>query len=255
MTVTDLARALGCLLMTCVGCSRYQLREAGLPIPLPRPPVRQSVVVDGDSGALVMTTFVSRKVTLALVNTRGTGVSIHTDSIGAAEWADSAARIGTATLHDTASSVGTITIERLDSSYRLSAVQRSKAVSILVKDSVLFAVLHGATRTPTFQHVWSSVYDETVVELTARPAPDNPMPHYPLSLRRKRIQGVVIVQFVVDSAGFLRPETLRFVQSPDPAFSESVEAALAHSRYYPAMLGGRPVSQLVRQSFTFHLLE
>jgi TonB family protein len=239
--------------MASVGCSRYQLREAGLPIPLPWPPIRHSVAVDGDSGALVMTTFVSGRVTLALVNTRGAGVSIHTDSIGAAEWADSAARIGAATLHDTASGVGTITIERVDSAYRLSAVQRTKAVSIMVKDSVLFAVLHGATRTPTFQHVRSSVYDETVVELTARGAPDNPLPHYPMSLRRKRIQGVVIAQFVVDSAGFLRPETLRFLQSPDPAFSESVEAALAHSRFYPAMLGGRPVSQLVRQSFTFSL--
>jgi hypothetical protein len=216
--------------MASVGCSRYQLREAGLPIPLPRPPIRHSVAVDGDSGTLVMTTFVSGRVTLALVNTRGSGVSIHTDSIGAAEWADSAARIGAATLHDTASSVGTITIERVDSAYRLSAVQRTKAVSIMVKDSLLFAVLHGATRTPTFQHVRSSVYDETVVELAARGAPDNPLPHYPMSLR-----------------------PLRFLQSPDPAFSESVEAALAHSRFYPAMLGGRPVSQLVRQSFTFSL--
>lgn len=153
--------------MASVGCSRYQLRAAGLPIPLSRQPIRQSVAVDGDSGALVVTTFVSGRVTLALVTTRGAGVAIHTDSIGAADWADSAARGGAATLHDTASSVGTIS--------------------------------------------------------------------------------------VVDSAGFLRPETLRFLQSPDPAFSESVEAALAHSRYYPAMLGGRPVSQLVRQSFTFSL--
>jgi hypothetical protein len=77
--------------------------------------------------------------------------------------------------------------------------------------------------------VWNPVYDETLVAVTARAAPDNPAPHYPLSL----------------------PETLRFLQSPDPGFSESVEAALAHSRFYPAMLGGRPVSQLVRQSFTF----
>ena len=193
MTVTNLVRAFGCLAMASVGCSRYQLREAGLPIPLPRPPIRHSVAVDGDSGTLVMTTFVSGRVTLALVNTRGSGVSIHTDSIGAA------------TLHDTASSVGTITIERVDSAYRLSAVQRTKAVSIMVKDSLLFAVLHGATRTPTFQHVRSSVYDETVVELAARGAPDNPLPHYPMSQRRKRVQGVVIAQFVVDSAGFLRP--------------------------------------------------
>jgi hypothetical protein len=47
--------------------------------------------------------------------------------------------------------------------------------------------------------------------------------------------------------------SVRVLASDDPAFSESVRAALGAMRFRPALRGGRAVRQLVEQRFNFRI--
>lgn len=97
------------------------------------------------------------------------------------------------------------------------------------------------------------VYDAPTVEKTAAPRAGNPAPLYPPSLRSASIEGVVLARFVVDTSGRAEPRSITFPEATYPLFAEAVRQALLQARYLPAMIGDRPVRQLVEQRFAFAL--
>lgn len=78
-------------------------------------------------------------------------------------------------------------------------------------------------------------------------------PRYPEMLRSSGTEGQVIAQFVVNEKGRADRKTFRVVSSTHTLFSDAVERAMPQMRFKAAMIGGKPVSQLVQQLFVFKL--
>jgi protein TonB len=78
-------------------------------------------------------------------------------------------------------------------------------------------------------------------------------PRYPEMLRTAGVEGTIVAEFVVDTAGRVEPSGVRIVESAHPLFEAAVRQALRGMRFRPAEAGGRKVRQLVRQPFTFSL--
>ena len=77
---------------------------------------------------------------------------------------------------------------------------------------------------------------------------------YPQHLRENRVQGEVIVHFVVDSTGRVIPPTVQIARSTHQGFTDAVLPFLRSARYEPARLDNRPVCALMRDwPFTFSL--
>ena len=79
------------------------------------------------------------------------------------------------------------------------------------------------------------------------------MPKYPAELRARGLEGDVLVEFVVDTAGKVVMPSIRYVRSTDVLFAESVRAHLRAATFRPAYLDAFPVPMKTRQSFTFRL--
>ena len=92
-----------------------------------------------------------------------------------------------------------------------------------------------------------------LVDKPAILAPGNPQPRYPESLRRASVTGMVVAEFVVDTAGRAELATLRLVRSDYELFASAVREALPRMRFVPAEARGRKVRQLVRVPFAFEL--
>lgn len=80
---------------------------------------------------------------------------------------------------------------------------------------------------------------------------DGNAPAYPADLLRARLQGDVVVRFVVDTAGRVDPGTFTLVRSSNPSFTNSVRGSLGHLHFRPAEHGGRRVPTAVEQRFQF----
>lgn len=78
-------------------------------------------------------------------------------------------------------------------------------------------------------------------------------PPYPPELRKAKVEGDVIVQFVVDTLGQVEPPSVRILESTHPAFDTVVGRALLAAQFRPAELAGRPVRQVVQLPFQFRL--
>ena len=78
-------------------------------------------------------------------------------------------------------------------------------------------------------------------------------PRYPDMLRTTGVEGQVIAQFVVNEQGRADRSTFRVLSSTHPLFTDAVSRALPQMRFKPAMIRGKPVSQLVQQLFVFKL--
>jgi protein TonB len=76
-------------------------------------------------------------------------------------------------------------------------------------------------------------------------------PSYPAQLREARVNGEVLVQYVIDEKGEPEMQSFKVLKSSDNEFSEAVRRAVAKMTFYPAQIGGRKVKQLVQQPFTF----
>jgi len=74
---------------------------------------------------------------------------------------------------------------------------------------------------------------------------------FPPALFAARVAGLVIAEFVVDSAGRIENGTLGIISSTAPLFTDAVRVALESASYVPAIKDGRPVRQLVQQRFQF----
>ncbi len=91
------------------------------------------------------------------------------------------------------------------------------------------------------------------VDRAAAPRPGGPTPVYPPDLQAAGIEGVVSVEFVVDSAGFADERRIRVVSGDYPAFSAAARTVIARTRYFPAEAHGHRVAQFVQQSFVFRI--
>jgi TonB family protein len=78
-------------------------------------------------------------------------------------------------------------------------------------------------------------------------------PRYPPALRAGRVEGSVLVEYVVDTAGAANVATAKVLYATHQPFAASVIAALPGMRFTPARLGDRAVPQLVTQSFAFRI--
>jgi protein TonB len=89
------------------------------------------------------------------------------------------------------------------------------------------------------------------VEKPATPRKGNPSPKYPSLLESSRVEGVVLVQFVVDTLGVADMGTFKVLDATNDLFAESTRASLAKWRFYPAEAGGRKVRQVVQLPLRF----
>jgi protein TonB len=99
--------------------------------------------------------------------------------------------------------------------------------------------------------VTNQTYFEFQVEKPAEMAPGSPTPKYPSVLESSGIPGEVQCQFVVKSDGKADMDTFKVLKTTNELFSQAVKNNLPRMRFNPAMIGGKPVNQLVQQSFQF----
>ena len=78
-------------------------------------------------------------------------------------------------------------------------------------------------------------------------------PQYPAELRTANIEGEVLAQFTVDTTGSPVMETFKVLKSTHDLFTQTVKSALPTMHFNPAMVGGKPVRQLVQMPFQFNL--
>jgi len=84
---------------------------------------------------------------------------------------------------------------------------------------------------------------------------DGAAPAYPEALLRRRIEGSVIVQYVVDTLGRADTATFRVISTTHPEFARAVKQTLPQMRFRPATMANRHVAQLVQQPFAFRIVD
>jgi len=94
-------------------------------------------------------------------------------------------------------------------------------------------------------------YFEFQVERPASMLDDSPKPKYPAVLESSGIAGEVQAQFVVSSSGKADMSSFKVLKSTNELFTQAVKNVLPRMRFSPAQIGGKPVNQLVQQSFQF----
>jgi TonB family protein len=92
---------------------------------------------------------------------------------------------------------------------------------------------------------------EYQVDKPVMAVPGSALPVYPPELKARKVEGEVVVAFVVDTAGMAEVNTLKILKSTDSAFTEAVRVALPQMRFIPALVGQKKVRQLVQQPFVF----
>ncbi len=78
-------------------------------------------------------------------------------------------------------------------------------------------------------------------------------PEYPDQLRQAGIQGRVIVECIIDTAGLPEPSSIRVVQSTNRGFNLAAVAALRRARFRPAREIGRAIRVQINVPIDFNL--
>jgi protein TonB len=107
--------------------------------------------------------------------------------------------------------------------------------------------------------VWSgtpesdAIYEATMNDERFAPAivVSQPAPRYPKHLETLGLEGRVVVEFVIDTAGQVEPASLRVRESTHQAFDQAAQTAMLESVFKPARLSGHAVRQLTRQAVRF----
>ena len=94
-------------------------------------------------------------------------------------------------------------------------------------------------------------YFEFQVEKPVLAREGNPTPSYPSMLESGRVEGEVLVQFVVDTAGRAEMSSFKVLKATNDLFASSVRKVLPNMKFYPAEVGGHKVRQLVQMPFGF----
>ncbi|MDR3175018.1 MAG: energy transducer TonB [Desulfovibrio sp.] len=77
-------------------------------------------------------------------------------------------------------------------------------------------------------------------------------PEYPTRARRMSIEGTVMVELVVDTAGLPKACAIRSAE-PSGYFEEAALNAVQKMRFIPGKINGAPVNTLVLLPFAFRL--
>jgi len=80
-----------------------------------------------------------------------------------------------------------------------------------------------------------------------------PPPQYPALLQQAGIQGRVMVQFIIDTAGRVEPSSLKVLESPNPGFDSPSRGYILHAVFRPVRVHGRPVRVLVTLPVLYQL--
>jgi protein TonB len=115
------------------------------------------------------------------------------------------------------------------------------------------ALVHAAHAPRVMQA--NGVYMEYQTEQAVTPLAGQKAPRYPDALRKANVEGEVLAQFVVNEAGVADTSTFTVLKSTHGLFTEAVRSALGTLRFHPALVGGRPVKQLVQMPFQFNLVK
>ena len=99
--------------------------------------------------------------------------------------------------------------------------------------------------------VTNQTYFEFQVEKPAEMLAESPKPKYPSVLESSGIAGEVQAQFVVNTQGKADLDQFKVLKSTNELFTQAVKNVLPRMKFSPAMIGGKPVNQLVQQSFQF----
>src|SRR6478609_7791000 len=97
--------------------------------------------------------------------------------------------------------------------------------------------------------VTNQTYFEFQVEKPAEMLQDSPKPKYPSVLESSGISGQVDAQFVVRNDGKADMDTFKVLKTTNELFTQAVKNVLPRMHFSPAQIGGKPVNQLVQQSF------
>jgi bla regulator protein blaR1 len=99
------------------------------------------------------------------------------------------------------------------------------------------------------------VFRDFQVEQQVSPVPGNHAPRYPDMLRSAKVEGTVLAEFVVDVNGYADTTTFRVLRSTHELFTAAVRQSIGTMRFNPALVGGRPIKQLVQMPFQFSLIK
>jgi len=78
-------------------------------------------------------------------------------------------------------------------------------------------------------------------------------PVYPARLRETGVEGVVVVQLVVDTSGRAEPGSLRVMRSSNPGFDAAAVTAIRGALFRPGRVWGRAVRVLAQVPVAFRL--
>lgn len=98
-----------------------------------------------------------------------------------------------------------------------------------------------------------SIMTEYMVDSAVVRVENGAAPPYPESMLRRRIEGSVIVQYVVDTLGHADTLTFRVISATHADFARAVKSTLPRMRFRPAVMANRLVPQLVQQPFAFRI--
>lgn len=96
----------------------------------------------------------------------------------------------------------------------------------------------------------SETFLDFQVEQTAR-IKNAVAPVYPERFKNARVEGQVLVQFVVDENGQAQMESFKVLRSTATEFTDAVKKAVHAMSFYPAELKGKKVKQVVQQPYKF----
>lgn len=97
----------------------------------------------------------------------------------------------------------------------------------------------------------TTAFFEFQVEQPVLAGENNPAPEYPKALEEAKVEGEVLVQFVVNPDGRADMETFKVLKSSNDLFTQAVKKVLPSMRFVPAKVGGKAVRQLVQMPFGF----
>jgi protein TonB len=78
-------------------------------------------------------------------------------------------------------------------------------------------------------------------------------PTYPVQMRAARMEGRVVLRFVVDTTGRIEPASVVVLQSTHQLFESAARRALLTCRYRPARFANRPVRVWVETPYNFRV--
>ena len=78
-----------------------------------------------------------------------------------------------------------------------------------------------------------------------------PQLQYPDLLRQAGVQGRVLVQAIIDTAGRVEPLSVKVIQSPNPGFDQAAKSMVMQTLFRPGRVHGRPVRVLLNLPIDF----